>query len=809
MKNRNYNGLIKLTAAVLTASIALTACAAPGTEGINSSIAADIITSEGQETASDSPTAGQAADYLMQAAGKYGRASERSDVLAGFQEEEAVTWIQLLVLAGRAFGELPAPEGAAKLMASPSVNLSSVPEWAKAELQNLANGGILAPSDLGQAEQTEISAEQNTSVDTEKPATMKDLENLTSRFHARFGTSLNDDFYHTVNKELFDRLEIPEGEMFAGGASTVTANTNRQLHELILELTESGNEYPTGSSEQKIRDLYLSVLDTELRNREGIKPLEKYFSAVDNARDYSELNAAIALAVNELGNSGNGLFPMIAVADTEDSSRYIMQLLTMPANLSLEDYNNEDSEVLKEYRESIIRQLMVAGDSLQEAERLANAIIQMERELAGQTIDLEELGDLQRKPKRYTPECLDALMPQARPSELLTAIGLSPDVVMQAFDEKQFEAFAGWFTPENLELFKAYQKMALLTGFSGYLSEELAFEFYYGQAADSDAANSAVQMFLSEELGELYVERYFSSESKAGIEEMAGMMIDVFKDRIRRLDWMEVNTKQEALKKLDNITILIGYPDEWQKTDVTIKSRLDGGSYFDNAAAVSAWQWKQMVERLKKPVDSRRFPLAAYTVNAAASRNTNTIIFPAGILQAPFYDPNASFEENLGAIGTTIAHEITHMFDDGGAQYDAAGNIRNWWSEHDNTYFKELCRKAEAYYDGYEALPGISVSGAETLSENIADIGGVACSLEVLSKMENPDYDAFFRSYAGQWARLGSYDDLAEMASSDFHAPNRLRCNRVLANFQEFMDTYHVKPGDGMYVAPEERIKIW
>ena len=335
MKNRNYNGLIKLTAAVLTASIALTACAAPGTEGINSSIAADIITSEGQETASDSTKAGQAADYLMQAAGKYGRASERSDVLAGFQEEEAVTWIQLLVLAGRAFGELPAPEGAAKLMASPSVNLSSVPEWAKAELQNLANGGILAPSDLGQAEQTEISAEQNTSVDTEKPATMKDLENLTSRFHARFGTSLNDDFYHTVNK----------GEMFAGGASTVTANTNRQLHELILELTESGNEYPTGSSEQKIRDLYLSVLDTELRNREGIKPLEKYFSAVDNARDYSELNAAIALAVNELGNSGNGLFPMIAVADTEDSSRYIMQLLTMPANLSLEDYNNEEDKM--------------------------------------------------------------------------------------------------------------------------------------------------------------------------------------------------------------------------------------------------------------------------------------------------------------------------------------------------------------------------------------------------------------------------------------------------------------------------------
>ena len=216
-----------------------------------------------------------------------------------------------------------------------------------------------------------------------------------------------------------------------------------------------------------------------------------------------------------------------------------------------------------------------------------------------------------------------------------------------------------------------------------------------------------------------------------------------------------------------------------------------------------AWQG------LDEPVNPRRFPMAAFTVNAAASRNTNTLIFPAGILQAPFYDKNASFEANLGAIGSTIAHEITHMFDDGGAQYDATGTVRNWWADSDYTHFQTLCKKAEHFYDGYEAAPGIPANGKETLSETISDIGGVACGLEVLSTMENPDYDAFFRSFARQWLRAGSYETLAGLAQSDVHAPNILRTNRVLSNFQEFFDTYGIQPGDGMYVAPEDRIVIW
>lgn len=793
MRNKLF---MKLTAAALAASIALTACAAPDADGFQTTAPTDSNTKEEQSSA-DALMAGQAADYLLQAADKYQRAADRNHVLEGFEEAEAVTRLQLLVMAGRAFGELQTPAGAAKIMAPPAVDLEGVPEWAKPSLQNLSNGGLLAAANL----------EQITS--PQAPAVLRDAELLVSRFYALLGSSLKDDFYHTVNQALLNSFEIQEGEQFAGGSAMVAAATDKQLHQLILELAENKTGYPEGSSEQKIRDFYLSVLNTEQRNREGIKPLEKYLAAADGARNFSELFAAIALAVQELGNAGNGLFPMIPVTDTKDSSQNIMQLMTMPTNLSPEEYNDEDSEGLKEYRSGIIKQLQAVGESEEKAKQLADGIIRMEQQLAGQTTNPEELGDLQREAKRYTPELLDQLMPEARPSELFTAIGLRPDTKMLVFDEKQFEAYTGWFTQEHLELFKAYQKMALLSGFSSYLSDELALEFGYGNAADSEAANAAVQMFLSEELGELYVSRYFSPETKAEIEQMADMLIGVFKNRIRRLEWMEETTKQEAEKKLDSIEVLIGYPDEWNYTGAEIKSPDDGGTYFANAAAVSARQWKLMVEKLDKPVDRRRFPLAAYTVNAAASRNTNTIIFPAGILQAPFYDSEGSFEENLGSIGSTIAHEITHMFDDGGAQYDSDGNIRNWWSDNDYAHFQELCRKAEIFYSGYEAVPGAAVNGADTLSENIADIGGIACGLELLSYMENPDYDAFFRSYARQWARLGTYEELAEMAANDVHAPNNLRCNRVLANFQEFIDTYGIKPGDGMYVAPEDRIKIW
>lgn len=839
---------MRLTAMALALALSLTACAGPTPE-------------------SEHLTIGQLADYFIQASDDYNPDANCAEVLEGFDEADQATRLQMFVLAGRAFGDLPAPTGSGRHTAPPPVDLTDAPEWSWSALRNLSNGGVLAASDLGlpeletppdDAEQdvpaadkegitapaadtpsadeggtavpetdaaedsdggmaadpalltdNKTSPKEGGSEKMNTPVTRKDAEIVAQRFFQAFASNLKDNFYAAVNKSGMDALELPGDGSAVGGSSSVAASTDQQLHDLILEIVNSGKNYPMGSPEQKIRDFYNSVLALKERSAAGIKPLQKYLNAADAAQSFSELNAAIALAVKELGNFGNGLFPMVSVADIQDSSRKVMQLMTLTPMFSPEDYADPESEMLREYREDMISQLTAAGESRSEAERLTDGLLSMEKALAENASSAEDLGSLQSQSSRYTPSSLDKLMPQARPSELFSAIGLKADASMQVFDDKQFAAYAAWFTQENLELFKAMQKSALVIGFSQYLSPELAERFGRQTGTSEEAANEAVQTFLSEELGQLYVERYFPAESKAEIEKMVQLMVDAFKTRIGRLDWMAEATKKEAIKKLDSMTVMIGYPDQWDFNNAEIRGLSEGGSYFANAAASETDKWEKMVRGLDEPVNPRRFPMAAFTVNAAASRSTNTLIFPAGILQAPLYDKNASFEANLGAIGSTIAHEITHMFDDGGAQYDATGTVRNWWTDSDYTHFQELCKKAEAFYDGYEAAPGIPADGKETLSENISDIGGIACGLEVLSAMKNPDYDAFFRSYAHYWLKAAGYSTLAELALSDVHAPNILRVNRVLSNFQEFFDTYGIGSGDGMYVAPEDRIVIW
>ncbi len=819
---------VRLTASALILIVALSACIGlASAEPVHSG-----VPSAPNETDVRPLTVGQLADYFLQAADDYNPGADRDAVLEGLEAAGQATRLQAFVMASRAFGALAVPVGNGKNIAPPPVDLTDAPEWSWSALRNLSSGGVLAASDLGLPERSATPV--TTGTDDRKdaptgltdfgsgasgknggndrmndPVTRKDAEIIAQRFFRAFGTHLKDDFYAAVNKDELDALELPEDGSTVGGSSAVISSTDRQLHELILEIVGSGEEYPQGSPRQKIRDFYNSVLALEARSAEGIEPLRKYLDAVDAAQSFSELNAAIALAVKELGNLGNGLFPMVSVTDTQDSSRKVMQLLTLSPMFAPEDYDDPESEMLRAYREGMAAQLMAAGESRIEAERLADGLLRMEKELSAHASSYEELNSLQSRTRRYTPTSLDELMPLARPSELFAAIGLKLDANMQVFDDRQFTAYAQWFTQENLELFKAMQKSALVTGFSRYLSQELAESFGYQPSTPEEAASEAVQSFLSEELGQLYVERYFPAEAKDEVEQMVRRMIGAFKVRIGRLAWMEESTKQEAIRKLDGITVLIGYPDRWDLNNAQIRSVAEGGSYFANAAASEADKWEKAVRGLDEPVDPRRFPLAAFTVNAAASRSTNTLIFPAGILQAPFYDLNASFEANLGAIGSTIAHEITHMFDDGGAQYDATGTVRNWWADSDLAHFQALCKKAEAFYDGREAAPGIPTDGRETLSENISDIGGVACGLEVLSTLDDPDYDAFFRSFARQWLRTGSYETLAELARTDPHAPNSLRTNRVLSNFQEFFDTYGIGPGDGMYVASEDRVVIW
>ena len=795
---------------------------------------------------SDAPaTLGQIADYLVVAADDYNK-TDLAALLDGLEggEDAQATRVQALAMVSRAFGPLPAPVGNNDRLAPEPADLSGVPDWAKADLENLNKGGVLTDGDLtgvvsspvggddsglmlpegaaqepggAQADGVMTPAEGEDLLapdagegygiaggeDADNPEapdeaadtiTLAEVETVVRRIWSLFGTNLKDDFYAAVNKAALESTTIPEGEDSAGGSSTVAREANEKVRGLIREIVESGAEYAPGSNEQKIRDFYRSVL----AQRPGsMEPLKLWFDRIDGAGNLAELRDVQLALIERLGLSGNGLLPFSLSADLTNAGKKVLNLTGGFMAMTVEDYENPNSDIHKEYRANLVRRLTEVGETASAANGLADAIIALELDMLKNGMTAEEAADLKNYNNLLTMDELDGLMPDLEPKALLTALGFDPSLPVQTYDLKALKILASHMTDKELSRVKAQMKLNLLSAAQPLLTGE----------ATEDGALDETSMYLSNEVGQLYVNRYFPPEAKAGMEELVNRLIEAFQKRVSALDWMEEATKREALRKLDTLTVLIGYPDEWPESSAEIKAPEDGGSYFENMAAIER-------ERLRRSVADQDgggdpFGLPAFMVNAAANRQSNTLVFPAGILQPPFYDPDASLEENLGGIGAIIAHEITHIFDDQGAQYDADGAVRDWWSEADYAHFQELCQKAQDFYDGAEAAPGVSVSGRLTLSENIADIGGVAAALEVLSDTENPDYDNFFRSYAESWLLVTDRENTAMKAASDDHAPKKLRVNEVFKHFQEFYDTYDIQPGDGMYVAPEDRVKIW
>jgi putative endopeptidase len=316
---------------------------------------------------------------------------------------------------------------------------------------------------------------------------------------------------------------------------------------------------------------------------------------------------------------------------------------------------------------------------------------------------------------------------------------------------------------------------------------------------------------MSGYLEQMFAEKHFSPNAKKDVEQMVEKLIATYEERIKSLDWMSETTKAKAIKKLDTMIVKIGYPDKWDTTldKVAIKTYDEGGSLFSNTFTVNKAYIDNTKAKLGKPVDRTKWVTSVYTVNAFYNALNNEITFPAGILQAPFYDINAKPEENYGAIGMVIGHEISHAFDNNGSAYDENGNANNWWTDEDFEKFKEKNQKLIEFYNGIEIIPGVLNDGQLTLSENVADLGGMAASLQVVSQMSNPDYKAYFESNAEMWKSTTTKEFAAILSKNDVHSANKIRVNRTIVNFQPFYDTYGIKPGDGMYIAPEDRVSIW
>ena len=766
-----------------------------------------LLTSAAWAEGTEALTGGEAADLLLAAADGYASGAQRAALLADtpagpIGEQAALTRINALVMLRRAFGELPAPEGDSARMAA-GIALTDLPDWAREAIGDVLAAGIAVGDSSGQ-------------LVPDAPVTRDELTTLIRRVYAYLGGNLRDDFYATINRDWLNASDIPAGLSINGPFYGLTLTVNEQVAALIAGIDAQAQT--PGSAEAKIKALYDCVLDTGRREQDGIAPIQAYLDAIASASTLAELMEADALITAELG------FPTLlgygVTTDLANSSQHIVTFSCVGAMMDKDFYLNGTPEQTQIYLGYLETLFALCGLSAEEAQAQARLVYEAEKTVAAASLDPQEYGDVDKIYNLYTPEALNALFPNVDLEPIYAATGMAPTDRILVMDAGALQAAAALFDDAHLDTLKAVAQQGLLLSVGATLNKdflEASFDFtlaYYGvdaRQSDEQIAAQQVQSLLADYLGRAYADAHFSAEAKADVEDMIRGFIAIYKQRLETLDWMSEDTREKAIRKLDTMGIKVGYPDSWETylDDAEILSPEEGGTFFSNTVAIARASAADAYARQNEPVDKTEWAMYPFTVNACYDVTANDITFPAAILQAPLYDVDAPREANLGGIGYIIAHEITHAFDNNGAKFDENGNSADWWTAEDYAAFQERCDAVVSWYDGQEAYPGIACSGALTLSENVADLGSARCVLTAAKALEAPDLDLLFRSMANTWASTTSRQLRAYLAVADVHAPDKLRCNRVLQTLPEFYEVYGIGPEDGMWTEPESRVSIW
>lgn len=745
-------------------------------------------------------TRGEARDILLAAADDYNPGVSATDVMQGDQdgrlhEDRAVTETELLVMIARAFGGLSEPVGDSARWAYPSDGFSQPPAWAAELADQVFEAGVL------------------TEYDSTGTVTATELDTLLKRIYALEASCLQDDFYAYVNREWLEETTIPSGYSSYTTMLEVDYELGGIMEDIILEIVSS--DPADGSHEDQIKTLYENYTDWESRNQAGVEPILPYLQAIDGAATLDELmgvhNQLIEDELTAL------LINYDISQDLVVSSQKNIWFGTVTPALPREYYHDSETvAILEKYYGTLLR---LSGEDASSAQLHAQRAVELVRELADAALTETEAADLDQVYNFRTGAELAALFPQVDLDAVRDAYGLPARDRYEVNDLGLAEAVGKLLTQERLEDVKLLMKTSLLVKNAGTLSHDFieAANTYdqellgIAPMSDEDIAIVVMKNLMPDYLGELYVEEHFSPEAKAGVEAIAEEILDTYAQRIQDLTWMGAETKKKAVEKLEAITVNVGYPDQWPDpyAGVDLRTAAEGGSYYENLTALNKAYWEQELAQLDEPVDKSQWYMAVYEVNAYYNPMANSINFPAGILRAPLYDPEASHAENLGGIGYVIAHEVTHAFDDQGARFDSEGNLNDWWAQEDYAAFQALCDQVEQFYDGVEAIPGVACSGELTLGENIADLGALACVTQIESEQETPDLEALFYSVARVWRSAAPRETRAYYAATDVHAPDKLRVNRALQSLDSFYETFQIQPGDGMYVPPEDRVQVW
>ncbi|MBU3004075.1 M13 family metallopeptidase [Paraglaciecola arctica] len=632
-----------------------------------------------------------------------------------------------------------------------------------------------------------------------------------------------DDFFNHVNGAWLSQTEIPAEKSSYGLFNVLYDDTQENLKTLIQEAANTQAE--KGSNTQKLGDMYNSYMNVELANEKGLTPMQPFIDKINSAENMQQLSAVFGeLLVIGVG----GAFNFYTSPDAKNPDVVTMYLYQSGLTLPDRDYYSKEEPKFVNFRAATEKYM---ADILTKAGHEAGAdaatkIMALEKDIASKHLSRVESRDAEKNYNKQSAAQVAALLGSFDWQAYADASGVGEVNDMVVRNMPYFEKIAGIFAAHDLQTWKDYLTFNLVDSYASRLSQDMVdlhFAFHSTtlngipeQRPRWKRAVAATSGVLGEVLGQQYVERHFTPQAKAKMDALVKNLTKAYGDSIKQLEWMTAETKTAALEKLAAFTPKIGYPDKWRDySNLEIKADELVGNYI----RYSTFDHFEDTNKIGKPVDKADWGMTPQTINAYYSPVRNEIVFPAGILQAPFFDMNADDAVNYGAIGAVIGHEIGHGFDDQGSKYDGQGNLRSWWTDQDRAAFDVLGKKLVAQFNEFEPIEGQHVNGELTLGENIGDLAGVTIGYKAyqmtLEGKEAPVIDGltgnqrFFMGYAQVWRSKSREDALRARLLSDPHSPGEFRVNGIVGNVDAFYQAFDVKEGDAMYLKPEDRVQIW
>ena len=630
-----------------------------------------------------------------------------------------------------------------------------------------------------------------------------------------------DDFYNYVNGNWMKSVEIPSDKARWGSFDELRENTDIAALKILKASLQTN--FTTGSDGQKIADLYKSFIDFDTRNKLGVQPIQEQLNKIDAIQNLKDLTGYFIAYGREGGNPFYGGY---VGAHMKNSSMNAVYLGGGSLGLGRSYYQKVDennTKTLGDYSDYISTLYAKVGQRTRDLK--GPKVVAFEKSIASYLKTIEESRDAQ---KRYNPVAvkdLGKLVKNVDVAQYLTSMGFKADTVIIG-ELNYFKNLDKIVNEKNIPVIKEYLKFHVMNDGTSYLTQELdelAFTFF-GQKLKGQKEQRALDKrgleFVNENVGELlgklYVKENFPEDAKAACEELVGYLVKSFGQHINELAWMSPVTKVKALEKLSKFNVKIGYPDKWKDySKLAVSNSLAG-----NIRNIHIWAFEQNLAKQGKPVDKTEWGMSPQTVNAYYSPLYNEIVFPAAILQPPFYDYKADAAVNFGGIGAVIGHELSHGFDDSGSQYDGNGNLNNWWTKEDKAKFDAAANALVAQFESYEPVPGVFVNGRFTLGENIGDLGGSSVAFDAmkmyLKDKGNPGKidgftpeQRFFLSWATIWRTKTTDAFVVNQVKTDPHSPAQYRAFGPIINLDGFHEAWDTKAGDKLYVPKDKRIVIW